>query len=70
MDNVAFIQMKDGTGDECEFINKHEITFTIGKPTWCDGADIDWVIAAFLHDIGDIYAPYNPDEYAGAASGP
>ncbi len=31
---------------------------------WCDGADIDWVVAALLHDIGDIYAPYNHDEYA------
>lgn len=29
-----------------------------------DGADIDWVVAALLHDIGDIFAPYNHDEYA------
>jgi predicted HD phosphohydrolase len=29
-----------------------------------DGADTDWVVAALLHDIGDIYAPYNHDEYA------
>ena len=29
-----------------------------------DGADIDWVVSALLHDIGDIYAPYNHDEYA------
>jgi predicted HD phosphohydrolase len=31
---------------------------------WRDGADSDWVVAALLHDIGDIYAPYNHDEYA------
>lgn len=31
---------------------------------WNDGADIDWVVAALLHDIGDIYAPHNHDEYA------
>lgn len=31
---------------------------------WRDGADIDWIVAALLHDIGDIYAPYNHDEYA------
>jgi predicted HD phosphohydrolase len=31
-----------------------------------DGADDDWVVAALLHDIGDIYAPYNHDEYAAA----
>lgn len=31
---------------------------------WRDGADTDWVVAALLHDIGDIYAPFNHDEYA------
>ena len=29
-----------------------------------DGADADWIVAALLHDIGDMYAPYNHDEYA------
>ena len=29
-----------------------------------DGADTDWVVSALLHDMGDIYAPYNHDEYA------
>ncbi len=29
-----------------------------------DGADTDWVVSALLHDIGDIFAPYNHDEYA------
>jgi len=33
---------------------------------WRDGADIDWVVSALLHDIGDIHAPYNHDEYAAA----
>ena len=33
---------------------------------WRDGADADWVACALLHDIGDIYAPYNHDEYAAA----
>ena len=27
-----------------------------------DGADTDWVVSALLHDIGDIFAPYNHDE--------
>ena len=31
-----------------------------------DGADIDWIVSALLHDIGDIFAPYNHDEYAAA----
>ena len=29
-----------------------------------DGADIDWVVSALLHDIADPYAPYNHDEMA------
>ena len=29
-----------------------------------DGADTDWIVCALLHDIGDIFAPYNHDEYA------
>ncbi len=31
---------------------------------WRAGADIDWVVCALLHDIGDIFAPHNHDEYA------
>lgn len=31
---------------------------------WRDGADTDWIVSALLHDIGDIFAPYNHDEYA------
>lgn len=31
---------------------------------WRDGADVDWLVATLLHDIGDIFAPYNHDEYA------
>jgi len=31
-----------------------------------DGADIDWVVSALLHDIADPYAPYNHDEMAAA----
>ena len=37
---------------------------------WRDGADMDWVVSALLHDIGDLYAPYNHDEYAGAILAP
>lgn len=33
---------------------------------WRDGADQDWVVSALLHDVGDIFAPYNHDEYAAA----
>ena len=34
------------------------------------GADIDWIVSALLHDIGDIYAPYNHDEYAASVIRP
>ena len=37
---------------------------------WRDGADTDWVVSALLHDIGDIYAPYNHDEYAASVLKP
>lgn len=37
---------------------------------WRDGSDLDWVVSALLHDIGDIYAPYNHDEYAAAVLRP
>lgn len=95
MEQVSFTQMKDGTREEYEFLNEHEIEYTKGTAdrllralveldeslsgyqitrlghsvqsatrAWRDGADIDWVVSALLHDIGDIYAPYNHDEYA------
>jgi predicted HD phosphohydrolase len=34
------------------------------------GADIDWVVAALLHDIGDELAPYNHAEYAASVLRP
>ena len=31
-----------------------------------DGADDDWVVAALVHDVGDLIAPYNHSEIAAA----
>ena len=31
-----------------------------------DGVDIDWIVGALLHDIGDELAPLNHSEYAAA----
>ena len=35
-----------------------------------DGADIDWIVAALVHDIGDDLAPMNHSEYAAAVLRP
>ena len=95
MEQVKFVQMKDGDKEDYDFLTKHEINHTKGTAVRLlkalveldqslsgykvtrlehslqsatralrDGADIDWIVSALLHDIGDIYAPYNHDEYA------
>lgn len=35
-----------------------------------DGADVDWVVAALLHDIGDELAPYNHSQFAASVLQP
>ncbi|MGB1238134.1 MAG: HD domain-containing protein [Pseudomonadales bacterium] len=35
-----------------------------------DGADTDWIVSALIHDIGDVYAPYNHDQYAAVILSP
>ncbi len=35
-----------------------------------DGADVDWVVTALLHDIGDDLAPHNHDSIAAAVIKP
>ncbi|MEM7041779.1 MAG: HD domain-containing protein [Pseudomonadota bacterium] len=35
-----------------------------------DGADVDWIITALLHDIGDDLAPFNHDSIAAAVIKP
>jgi len=45
-------------------VSRLEHSVQAATRAWRDGADTDWVVSALLHDIGDIYAPYNHDEYA------
>jgi predicted HD phosphohydrolase len=47
-------------------VTRLEHSLQTATRAWRDGADIDWIVAALLHDIGDIFAPYNHDEYAAA----
>lgn len=47
-------------------VSRLEHSLQAATRAWRDGADTDWVVSALLHDIGDIYAPYNHDEYAAA----
>jgi len=35
-----------------------------------DGADVDWVVSVLIHDLGDIHAPYNHDQYAAVVLAP
>ena len=35
-----------------------------------DGADIDWIVAALLHDIGDELAPWNHSQFAASVIRP
>ena len=45
-------------------VTRLEHSLQTATRAWRDGADIDWVVSALLHDIGDVFAPHNHDEYA------
>ena len=47
-------------------VTRLEHSLQAATRAWRDGADVDWVVSALLHDVGDIFAPYNHDEYAAA----
>ena len=47
-------------------VTRLEHSLQTATRAWRDGADVDWVVSALLHDIGDIFAPHNHDEYAAA----
>lgn len=96
MDTVALTQMKDGTREDYELLERREEiyrqstadrllrelasqandTMTGYQITRLEhglqsatrarraGADIDWVVATLLHDIGDGLAPQNHDKFA------
>lgn len=51
-------------------VSRREHSLQAASRAFRDGADGDWVVAALLHDVGDLYAPYNHDEYAAAVLRP
>ncbi|WP_027859381.1 HD domain-containing protein [Marinobacterium jannaschii] len=97
MQQVSFIQMKDGTAEEYAFLDQHEKAYIKALPervlslleqlgdtldgytvsrlehslqsasrAEADGCDEEMIVAALLHDIGDMYAPANHSEFAAA----
>jgi len=95
-DTVSFTQMKDGTREDYDLLERHEkpyhamtadrileelrrqgeVSMSGYKITrlehglqsatraYRDGADLDWVVGALLHDIGDGLAPQNHDRFS------
>ncbi|WP_370252408.1 HD domain-containing protein [Nioella sp.] len=93
---VSFTQMKDGTKEDYELLEKLEKPYLAltadrvmdelrrqgevslegyritrlehglqsGTRAFREGADIDWVVGALLHDIGDGLAPQNHDRFS------
>jgi len=51
-------------------INRREHSLQTATRARRAGADIDWVVAALLHDIGDDLAPFNHAEYAASVLRP
>ncbi|WP_420396691.1 HD domain-containing protein [Nioella sp.] len=93
---VSFTQMKDGTKEDYELLEKLEKPYLAltadrimdelrrqgevslegypitrlehglqsGTRALREGADIDWIVGALLHDIGDGLAPQNHDRFS------
>lgn len=62
---LAALESLDGA-DSAYQVSRTEHCVQAASRAWRDGADADWVVTALMHDVGDLYAPYNHDEYASA----
>jgi len=51
-------------------VSRREHCLQAASRAWRDGADADWVMTALFHDVGDMFAPYNHDEFAAAVLRP
>lgn len=66
---VAALDMLEDTPSAYR-VSKREHSLQCATRAYLDGADTDWVAAALLHDVGDVFAPYNHDEFAAALMRP
>lgn len=61
---AALLRLSDSLGGYR--ITRLEHSLQAATRARLDGADVDWVVAALVHDIGDELAPYSHAEYAAA----
>ncbi len=56
----------EGLGDSLQGYQVSRLEHSLQSATRAekDGADIDWIVAALLHDIGDVLAPDNHSQMA------
>ncbi|MEM8663771.1 MAG: HD domain-containing protein [Pseudomonadota bacterium] len=65
--NRLLTALKELDGAESAYrVSRYEHCVQAASRAYRDGADTDWIVTALLHDVGDLYAPYNHDEYAAA----
>lgn len=63
------LKMLDGAAGGYR-ISRMEHSLQSATRAEADGADIDWVVTALLHDIGDMLAPFNHDSLAATILAP
>lgn len=63
-DRVLDQLSKLGGGISGYKISRYEHSVQSAARAETDGADVDWIVAALLHDIGDELAPHNHDSFA------
>lgn len=62
---LAHLRLLEGSFDGLK-VSRLEHCLQAGSRAHRDGADIDWVVTALLHDVGDVLAPHNHAEIVGA----
>ena len=66
---LATLQLLDGSLDGYR-VTRLQHSLQSATRAEADGADIDWIVAALVHDIGDILAPQNHSQLAAAVIRP